>query len=130
MEMLKKGFTLIELMIVLVIMGLLAGVGVPAVLNYRTKAQIDSTKANLRALSSAIDAYDLQIGSLPDSLDDLVKRPSKPEVSEKWYGSFLKKAEVPRDAWGKPFTYQQTPGAEQPYELYSKGKDGKSKITG
>ena len=127
--MIKKGFTLIELLIVLVILGLLAGVGVPAYLGYRSRAQLDTTKANLRVISSAIDAYDLQIGKLPERLEDLVKKPSDPEAAEKWQGTFLKKPEISKDGWGKPFVYQITPGGEQPYELYSKGKDGKSKVT-
>ncbi len=125
----RSGFTLIEMMIVLVILGLLAGIGIPAYMNYAKRAKLETTKANLKVLRDATDNYYLQIGKYPESLQDLVKKPSDPEAASNWLGSFLRKKEVPKDAWKRPFVYQLTPGAEEPYELYSKGEDGKSRIS-
>ena len=125
----RSGFTLIEMMIVLVILGLLAGIGVPAYMNYAKRAKLETTKANLKVIRDAVDNYFLQIGKYPETLEDLVRKPSDPDAAASWVGSFLRKREMPKDAWKRPFIYQVTPGDQEPYELYSKGEDGKSKIT-
>jgi len=123
------GVTLIEVMIVLVIISLLAGIGIPTYMGYKKRAELGTTQASLRAVSAAIEEYEATIGKFPEKLEDLVKRPSDPEAAEKWPGSLLKGGKLPKDAWGKSFTYRPMPDSEPPFELYSKGKDGKSKIT-
>lgn len=127
----RSGFTLIEILIAMAIVGMLIGIAGPALFNYLKSARLQTTKSNCRSISSAIDAYYLQIGKYPETLQDLVKQPADPEVAKNWPGAFLEVKgvkEVPKDAWDRPFVYRLTPGAEKEYELYSKGPEGKSKV--
>ena len=119
----RKGFTLIEILIAIAIVGIVAYVTVPYFLGIFEGAKKNTTKQSLRALKSAINLFDLDVGKPPKNIKDLIRRPSvsdyydQDEVSN-WNG-YLEK--VPKDAWGRPFKYRLTPESEHAYELYSHG---------
>jgi general secretion pathway protein G len=122
----QEGFSLLEIMIAVLIMGLLAAVGVPALWNFYQSTKRTGTETSLRAFKSAINLYNARVGNYPSSLRDLVRPPVDEKVRKRWTdggGPFLEK-EVEEDSWGNPFVYRLTPGLAHPYELYSKGKDG------
>lgn len=112
----KAGFSLAELMVVIVILGLLVSVVAPNVFGYLFKGQEASVRTNLIALSNAIDAYSLSNGSAPDSLDMLVE-PDESGVK------YLQRKTIPMDPWGNEYVYEPPSGGEE-YRLYSMGEDG------
>ena len=120
----RSGFSLAEIMIAILIIGLITAVVVPAYNKYKEKGRRTSTIASLQALKNAIDEFAEELqGNYPQSLQDLIKKPSnlEPEVADKWTEPFLRSKKVPLDGWGRPFAYKHTPGQEQEYELYSQG---------
>lgn len=120
----NKGFSLIELMIVLVILGLIAGIVGPQAMKYLGKGKTKSAKVQIENISSALDLYRLEVGSYPTSsqgLNALVKAPSGARA---WNGPYMKKSSVPVDPWNNEYQYKR-PGSEgNPYELMSLGADG------
>jgi general secretion pathway protein G len=122
----QEGFSLLEIMIAVLIMGLLAAVGVPALWNFYEGTKRTGTETSLRAFKSAINLYNARVLSYPSSLRDLVRPPVDEKVRKRWTdggGPFLEK-EIDVDSWGNPFVYRLTPGLAHPYELYSSGKGG------
>ena len=120
---LQEGFSLIEIAVVIMIIGVLAGIVAPAAFRYLTSGRQNAAEAGLKTLSGAIDLYHGELGAYPKQLEDLVVRPSGP-IGKKWTTSYLKKTTVPLDPWGRAFEYKLTPGSEHPYELYSWGPNG------
>jgi len=115
----NRGFTLIEILVVLAIIGLIAAIAAPQVFNRLGGAKSDSAKVQIEALSTGVDLYRLEVGRLPQSLDALV---SKPAGAARWNGPYLRKAVVPKDPWGKEFLYK-APGEHGDFDLYSLGAD-------
>lgn len=116
----SEGFSLIELVVVILILGILAAVVGPAVFRAVAPARTGAAKSSLRALSQAIDTYQAEIGAYPKALEDLVEKPSG-AAGKKWTAPYLKGKSIPEDPWGEPFQYKITPGSQHPYELYSYG---------
>lgn len=123
----RKGFTLIELMITITIIGILGAILVPAGLNQLKTASIKSTRTNLLAIKNSITQYQLAVGQPPSRLKDLVKAPADEKLKKRWTGPYLgDKTEVPEDPWYNAYQYKLNPsGAPHQYELYSFGPDGK-----
>jgi general secretion pathway protein G len=127
-----RGFTLIEVLLVLVILGMLATVAIVALSGTREGARIDTTKLMIKQIESALDTYNLHIGSYPtddQGLQALLVKPSfdDDKLGEKWRGPYLK--EEPRDAWNHPIKYQKVEGSTdetggKPYKVWSLGPDG------
>lgn len=120
----SPGFTLIEMLVVLVIIGLIMGLVGPRVLNYLTDARIKAARLQIEALSNALDLYYLDTGRYPASnegLSALVKRPGNVNT---WNGPYIKGDIVPLDPWGNPYVYR-SPGDRAPYEIVSLGSDGR-----
>ena len=127
----SKGFTLIEIMVVIIILGLLAGLVLPKFLGQEEKAKIEVAKTQIRALESALDAYKLDNGFYPETdqgLDALIKKPEAGRIPAKWReGGYLKPARIPKDPWGKDYDYKSlgSEGKEgREYEITSYGADG------
>ncbi len=118
----KKGFTLVELLVVMVIIGLLAALVGPRLFPKLGKGKQAAAKAQIELLGQALDQYRLDTGSYPTTEQGLNALVTNPGV-EKWEGPYLKKG-LPVDPWGKPYVYQH-PGSHGEYDLISYGKDGK-----
>ncbi len=116
------GFTLLELLVVVVIIGLLAAFVAPRYFGQVGKSEVNIAKAQLDALEKALDQYRLDIGRYPDTELGLNALVSKPANEPKWAGPYLRK-DVPLDPWGKPYVYR-IPGEKHEFDLVSFGKDG------
>jgi general secretion pathway protein G len=122
------GFTLLELLVVMVILGLLASFVAPRYFSQVGKSEIKTARAQIDALDKALDQYRLDTGHYPamdHGLGALVIRPSN---EPKWDGPYLRKA-LPQDPWGNAYVYQ-IPGTHGEYDLVSYGKDGQPGGTG
>ena len=123
-----RGFTLLELLVVMVIIGLLAGIVAPRYFGQVGKSEVKVTRAQLNSLEQALDQWRLDVGRYPTTEEGLNALMTSPPDITGWTGPYLKKA-VPLDPWGHPFIYQQ-PGEHGEMDLYSYGKDGQPGGTG
>ncbi len=124
----SAGFTLIELMVVIIILGLLAAIVMPRIVGETDKARYGAALAQMRILEDSLKRYKLDNGVFPTTeqgLDALVRRPGVGRLVPNWpEGGYLDKQEVPRDPWGNPYLYI-SPGQHSPdYDLKSLGADG------
>ena len=125
----SRGFTLLELLVVMVIIGLLAGFVAPRYFAQVGKSQVKVAKAQLDALDKALDQFRLDMGRYPTSEEGLAVLQAAPRGSETtWGGPYLKKG-VPADPWGRPYLYV-SPGTHGDFDLSSLGKDGRPDGTG
>lgn len=122
------GFTLLELLVVMVIIGLLAGYVGPKYFGQIGKSETKVARAQLDALEKALDQYRLDTGHYPAPDSGLAALIEKPPNETKWDGPYLKKI-VPMDPWGRPYIYK-LPGEHGEYDLVSYGKDGQPGGTG
>jgi general secretion pathway protein G len=116
------GFTLLELLVVVVIIGLLAGLVAPRYFDQVSKSNTKIAKAQIDSLEKALDQYRLDVGAYPTTEQGLAALNNKPPSLEKWAGPYLKKS-VPNDPWGAPYVYK-SPGEHGDYDLQSYGSDG------
>ena len=123
-----QGFTLLELLVVMVIIGLLAGYVGPRYFAQVGKSEVKVAHAQIDALEKALDQYRLDVGHYPNTDQGLAALNEKPAGETRWAGPYLKKA-VPPDPWGKPYQYKQ-PGDHGEFDLLSFGKDGQPGGTG
>jgi general secretion pathway protein G len=124
----RNGFTLLELLVVMVIIGLLAGLVAPRYFAQVGKSQTKTARAQIVALEQALEQYRIDVGRFPTSTEGLQALTSSPAGEAAWAGPYLKKA-VPKDPWGRPFEYQE-PGAHGEIDIVSYGKDGRPGGTG
>lgn len=117
-----QGFTLLELLVVMVIIGLLAGYVGPKYFEQIGKSETKTAKAQIDALGKALDQFRIDTGSYPTTEQGLEALNKNPGNNPKWAGPYLKKS-VPNDPWDKPYLYK-SPGEHSDYDLYSLGKDG------
>jgi general secretion pathway protein G len=118
----SAGFTLIELIVVVAIIGLLAGLVLPQFIKQEEKATAKAVKAQIELLGTALDTFRLDVGRYPTSQEGLQALNQRPAGVDRWDGPYLKK-EVPSDPWGKPYVYK-SPGDHGPYDIISYGADG------
>lgn len=118
----QRGFTLIEIMIVVIIIGLLAGLVGPRLFGKLTQAKQKSAKAQIELFGTALDAFRLDVGRYPTTEEGLKALREKPSGLDAWKGPYLPK-EIPLDPWGKPYLYK-SPGEHGEYDLFSYGLDG------
>lgn len=117
-----RGFTLLELLVVMVIIGLLAGYVGPRYFAQIGKSEVKAARAQIDALEKALDQFRIDVGRYPSTEQGLAALNARPDSEAKWQGPYLKKA-VPNDPWGKKFIYR-SPGEHGEYDLLSYGKDG------
>jgi general secretion pathway protein G len=118
-----SGFTLLELLVVMVIIGLLAGIVAPRYFSQVGKSRVKAARAQIDSLDKALEQFRLDTGRLPTTEEGLAALNSSPPGMVNWEGPYLKKA-VPPDPWGHPYIYVQ-PGAHQnDFDLESYGRDG------
>ena len=118
------GFTLLELLVVMVIIGLLVGYVGPKYFNQLGKSEIKVAQAQIQAFDQALDQYRLDIGHYPQTEEGLNVLLAKPSNEVKWNGPYLKK-QAPLDPWGNPYLYRK-PGQAKDFDLISYGPDGKA----
>ena len=124
-----QGFTLLELLVVMVIIGLLASYVGPRFFEQVGKSEIKAARAQMEAFGKALDTYRLDTGHYPSSEQGLHALVERPADETRWSGPYLQKT-VPHDPWGRPYQYRAPGDKGREYDIVSLGKDGLSGGTG
>ena len=119
---LSQGFTLLELLVVMVIIGLLAGIVAPQYFSQLGKSSAKVAKSQIEAFGQSLDQYRLDVGRYPTTEQGLEALRVAPSGVPQWQGPYLKK-DIPKDPWGNPYQYT-SPGTHGDYDLLSLGSDG------
>ena len=123
----RRGFTLIEIMLVVIIIGVLAAMVVPRFAGRTEQAKIARASSDIAAIGLGLDMYELDMGQYPASLNDLVAKDAPAglgqEERQRWNGPYLKKG-LPKDPWGRDYQYHRESQHNQDYDLFSVGPDG------
>jgi general secretion pathway protein G len=123
----SQGFTLIEIMVVLVILGILAGLIVPRIIGRPDEARRMKAKIQIQSLETALQLYKLDTGNYPTTeqgLQALVEAPATGELAKSWReGGYLEKGQVPKDPWSNEYIYL-SPGTRGDFDIISYGADG------
>lgn len=125
----EDGYTLVEILVVITIIGLIVALVGPRVLNYLGESKVKTAKIQIQSFSSALDLFYLDTGRYPSSSEGLNALVQRGGSTATWNGPYLKGAGVPNDPWGKPYVYR-APAERAPYEIVSHGSDGQEGGTG
>ena len=120
----ERGFTLVEMLVVISIIALIMALVGPRVLNFLGESKIKAAKIQIESLESGLDLYALDTGQYPSSSEGLEALMQNPGSVTVWNGPYLKGNLVPNDPWGRPYIYR-SPGQHGPYDIESYGADGK-----
>ena len=119
----QEGFTLVEMLVVIAIIGLIMGLIGPRVLNYLSESKVKTARIQLQSFSSALDLFYLDAGRFPSSAEGLAALVRRTPGVAAWNGPYLKGGNVPNDPWSHPYIYR-SPGEHGPYDIVSYGADG------
>lgn len=119
----SRGYTLVELLVVLGILAAIGLIAVPAYINHLSKSRIRTAEIQIDRLGAILDAYLLDVGRYPTGQEGLESLVSAPPGVDRWAGPYLKNREALTDPWGNPYVYR-SPGQHGKYDLYSLGPDG------
>jgi general secretion pathway protein G len=120
----QTGFTLLELLVVLGIIAMLAGLVGPQVMKHMVEAKVKAAKVQIEDLAQTLDMYKLDVGSYPTSEQGLDALIESPDGAQRWNGPYLRKAKVPLDPWNNEYKYT-SPGEHGKFDITSMGADGK-----
>lgn len=119
----EDGFTLVEMLVVITIIGLIMGLVGPRVLNYLSESKVKAATIQIESFAGALDLYFLDLGRYPSTAQGLSALAQRPGGATAWNGPYLKNGSVPNDPWGHPYLYR-APSDHGPYEIISLGSDG------
>ncbi|QRG06044.1 type II secretion system major pseudopilin GspG [Xanthobacter dioxanivorans] len=123
------GYTLVELLVVITIIGLIVALVGPRVLGYLGDSKVKTAKIQIQGFASALDLFYLDAGRYPTSSEGLNALVQRPPGVAAWNGPYLKGGTLPLDPWGKAYVYR-APGQGAPYDIVSRGSDGQEGGTG
>ena len=116
----ERGFTLVEMLVVITIIGLIMALVGPRVLNYLSESKVKAAKIQIESFAAALDLYYLDNGAYPATNEGLTALVQRPSTAPAWNGPYLRTGSVPDDPWGHPYVYK-VPGDHSPYEIESYG---------
>jgi len=123
----ESGFTLVEIMVVLVIIAIMTALIAPNIIDHVAEARVAAAKQDIRTLETALDFFQMENFRYPTTdmgLEALVKKPDDPTIRNWRNGGYLRATTVPKDPWGNPYRYMQPGTKGGAYDLYSLGRDG------
>jgi general secretion pathway protein G len=120
----RAGFTLVEMLVVLAIIGSIVGLVGPRVLNYLSDSKVKTAQIQMENLSSALDLFYLDAGRYPSTEEGLAALAQRPANAVSWNGPYLKTGGVPKDPWGHEYLYR-APGQNGPFDIGSLGPEGR-----
>jgi general secretion pathway protein G len=119
----EQGFTLVEMLVVITIIGLIMGLIGPRVLNYLSESKVKAAKIQLQSFASALDLFYLDAGRFPSTSEGLAALVKQTPGVSAWNGPYLRGGNVPNDPWSHGYVYR-SPGEHSPYDILSYGSDG------
>ncbi|WP_363352159.1 type II secretion system major pseudopilin GspG [Methylocystis echinoides] len=125
----RAGFTLVEMLVVLAIIGSIVGLVGPRVLNYLSESRVKTAQIQMENIASALDLFYLDAGRYPTTEEGLTALVQRPAAISSWSGPYLKGNAVPQDPWGHPYLYR-APGRNGPYDVASMGPEGREGSAG
>ena len=120
----ESGFTLLELLVVLGIIAMLAGIVGPQVMKHMGESKTKAAKVQIEELAATLDMYKLDVGSYPSNDQGLNALIESPDSNKRWNGPYLRKSKIPLDPWQQEYHYV-SPGEHGKFDLYTLGADGK-----
>jgi general secretion pathway protein G len=125
----EAGFTLVEILVVITIIGLIMALVGPRVLNYLAESKVKAARIQVESFASSLDLFYLDTGRYPTTSEGLAALAQRPGGVDAWNGPYLRTGAVPKDPWGQPYIYR-SPGEHGPYDIVSYGADGQQGGTG
>jgi len=125
----EAGFTLVEILVVITIIGLIMALVGPRVLNYLAESKVKAARIQVESFASSLDLFYLDAGRYPSTSEGLAALAQRPGGIDSWNGPYLRTGLVPNDPWGRPYIYR-SPGEHGPYDIVSLGSDGQQGGTG
>ena len=119
----ERGFSLIEIMVVMVIIGMLMAVVAPRFIRQSEKAASKAARVQIESMGTALDTFRLDVGRYPTTQEGLASLNARPPSADRWDGPYLK-TQIPNDPWGRPYFYRSPGEGGRPYDIYSLGSDG------